>query len=371
MPENKGRVLYVGGFELPDRNAAAHRVLNNAKILKELGYEVLFCGVDSAIKEILLTPQNISGFESIPRPYPTSTKQWIKQMCDISVYTAILEKYPDVKYLFAYNLHALPLVRLLRLCRKKGIKLIADCTEWYPYNFSLSPIKFIKWLDVLLYMRVFHKRCDGMIAISTYLADYYKKHIKNIVVLPPLVDLEGEKYHTDGFKNDVLTMVYSGSPAASKESLGEVVKALDSLGSLSFKFNIVGITADQFGEIYGFVPNNKKIEFLGRVSHTEALNAVKTADYSVVIRPKLRMTMAGFPTKFAEAISCGTAVIANDTSDLANYLKDGKNGHIVSCDHLEEDLYKIISMGKKPHVETETFNYKNWVSRFEEFLKSF
>ena len=37
MPENKGRVLYAGGFELPDRNAAAHRVLNNAKILKALG----------------------------------------------------------------------------------------------------------------------------------------------------------------------------------------------------------------------------------------------------------------------------------------------------------------------------------------------
>ena len=46
MFEGKGSVLYVGGFELPDKNAAAHRVINNAKILRELGYRVIFCGVD-------------------------------------------------------------------------------------------------------------------------------------------------------------------------------------------------------------------------------------------------------------------------------------------------------------------------------------
>lgn len=26
-----GTIVYIGGFEMPDKNAAAHRVLNNAK----------------------------------------------------------------------------------------------------------------------------------------------------------------------------------------------------------------------------------------------------------------------------------------------------------------------------------------------------
>ena len=39
---SKGSIIYIGGFELPDKNAAAHRVLNNAKIIRELGYEVFF-----------------------------------------------------------------------------------------------------------------------------------------------------------------------------------------------------------------------------------------------------------------------------------------------------------------------------------------
>ena len=40
--EMKKTVLYIGGFQLPDKNAAALRVLGNAKILTELGYRVVF-----------------------------------------------------------------------------------------------------------------------------------------------------------------------------------------------------------------------------------------------------------------------------------------------------------------------------------------
>ena len=38
-------ILYVGGFELPDLNAAAQRVLANALILRDLGYRVGLVGV--------------------------------------------------------------------------------------------------------------------------------------------------------------------------------------------------------------------------------------------------------------------------------------------------------------------------------------
>ena len=40
--DDKGVILYIGGFELPDRNAAAQRVIGIAKGLRELGYEVVF-----------------------------------------------------------------------------------------------------------------------------------------------------------------------------------------------------------------------------------------------------------------------------------------------------------------------------------------
>lgn len=371
MPGNKGTVLYIGGFELPDRNPAAHRVLNNAKILKTLGYNVVFCGVD---KEITVSSEKadlISGFESYPIPYPKSNKQWVKQMLDISCYSNIISKYADIKIVICYNLHAVPLAKILKLAKTKGFKVVADCTEWYENKFSLNPIKLIKSVDTYLCMCHYQKKCDGMIAISNFLGNYYKKYIKNTIVLPPLVDLDDPKYQTDNIGRDnITTICYSGNPAALKEALGDVVRSLNKFDDLQFIFKVVGITKESFIQIYGIEPNDKKIEFLGRVPHINALNTVKNSDYSVIIRPKSRITSAGFPTKFSEAISCNTAVIANDTSDLADYLKDGKNGHLVSLDNLESDLRYILSQKEKPIVVRRIFDYHNWTAKIEQLLEN-
>lgn len=372
MPENKGTVLYVGGFELPDKNAAAHRVLNNAKILRELGYNVVFCGVDREISASAQSAEIISGFESYPVPYPKSRKQWLKQMLNIGQYSYLINKFSNIRIVICYNLHAAPLAKLIRLCRRNNIKIVADCTEWYENKFSFNPVKLIKCIDTFLCMRVFQKKCDGMIAISNYLAEYYKKSVKSIMVLPPLVDLGDEKFafQTPKTENDIPTFVYSGSPSASKESLGDVVKCFDNITDLDYRLIIVGVTAEQFSAMYGFSPKSNKIEFRGRVPHKEALNAVRQSDYAIIIRPRTRVTMAGFPTKFVEAISVGTAVIANDTSDLSLYLKDGKNGYLADEKNLEHSLRDVLAAPINKNVSKEQFNYKNYITVTEKFFKS-
>ena len=40
-------IIYIGSFEMPDKNAAAHRVLNNARNLRELGFNVVFVGLNA------------------------------------------------------------------------------------------------------------------------------------------------------------------------------------------------------------------------------------------------------------------------------------------------------------------------------------
>lgn len=370
MPENKGTILYVGGFELPDKNAAAHRVLNNAKIFRELGFNVVFCGVNREITSDENYTELISGFDSMPTSYPASAKQWIKQMLDSKHYMKMFSLYKDIRLVICYNLHSVPLARLLHFCKKRGIKLIVDCTEWYENKFSLNPIKLIKCVDTFLCMRVFQKKCDGMIAISSYLADYYKRSVKHTVVVPPLVDLEDEKFIFGGEKpqNEITTLVYSGSPSASKELLGEVVKCLNNITDLDFRLKIVGIDYEQFCSMYNALPDREKIEFMGRVPHKNALQTVRESDYAIIIRPKTRVTMAGFPTKFAEAISVGTAVIANATSDLADYLKDGNNGYLVDTNNLEKELRNILMAQKKNNVNKEQFYYKKYLSLFKKYF---
>lgn len=371
MPEYKGTILYVGGFELPDKNAAAHRVLNNAKIFREIGYNVVFCGVNRNITADDDCKEVIAGFDSMPAPYPASSKQWIKQMLDSKHYLKMFSLYKDIRIVVCYNLHAVPLAKLLHFCKRRGIKLVADCTEWYENNPSLNPIKLIKCIDTFLCMRIFQKKCDGMIAISSYLADYYKRSVKHIVVVPPLVDLEDKKYIFDCEKpqNEITTLVYSGSPSTSKEALDELVKCLNNITDSNFKLKIVGIDYEQFCSMYNVLPDREKIEFMGRVSHKTALQTVRESDYAIIIRPKTRVTTAGFPTKFAEAISVGTAVIANGTSDLAKYFANGKNGHLVALENLQKDLQKILSSNIIPQTENGIFDYRKYKDTFEIFFR--
>ena len=49
--DSEKTILYIGGFELPDKNAAAHRVLSNAKLFKLLGYNTVFIGTDKSGKK--------------------------------------------------------------------------------------------------------------------------------------------------------------------------------------------------------------------------------------------------------------------------------------------------------------------------------
>lgn len=367
---HKGTILYVGGFELPDKNAAAHRVLSNAKIFRELGYNVVFCGVNREKVNTDNAVEDIEGFVSMPLPYPISDKQKISQAFSIDHYIKVFSKYSDIKLVVCYNLHSVSLAKLLRFCKKRNVKIVADCTEWYPNEISVNPISIIKSVNTFLRMQVYQKKCDGIIAISSYLAEYYKNTVSSIVVVPPLIDLQNEKYIFDGEKpvNDCTTLLFSGNPAVVKESLGDVVKSLGKLTDLNFKLKILGVDYKRFTEIYGNIPVCEKIEFFGSVSHEEALKKVWESDYALVVRPETRVTLAGFPTKFAEAISLGTPVIATNTSDLSEYLQDGKNGFIVDINNLENDFRKILSSNQKVTVQKDTFDYRLWIPKIQSFL---
>ena len=92
------KILYIGGFELPDKNAAAQRVMANAKLLGEMGFDVSFIGISN---DIVNAPHIVDGFASNPVPYPIGTKQWIYQITTFVDTKVILDKKPD--YVILYN----------------------------------------------------------------------------------------------------------------------------------------------------------------------------------------------------------------------------------------------------------------------------
>lgn len=382
-------IIYIGGFEFPDKNAAAHRVLSNGKILRDLGYNVVFIGIDKSLEansNISDTKSNIQGFDTWAIPYPKSVMDWPKYLSDIEHFQTIFELYGDVCVVVAYNYQAVALNRLKKYCWKHGCKIIADCTEWYSSKDSGLLFKMIKGTDSFLRMRIIQKQLDGLIVISNYLEEYYNKCSK-IIKIPPLVDLNEEKWKasSDSCRDNRVKLIYSGSPGRDKDKINYLIDILYEFRDKdNFMMEIVGLSKEQFTN--DFPDYNwkletlfQKIKFHGRVSHNQSLEILKNADVCMFIREDNLTTKAGFPTKFVESISCGIPVITTKTSDLNDYLSVGINGYFIEGIASEEtkNLLNEILFTNPPKmkdlknnylVDNKIFYYKNYKDAFEKFL---
>lgn len=376
--DKNGTVAYIGGFEMPDRNAAAQRVKNNGKVLSELGYEVVFCGVDKTIPKDAETPLEAWGHPSYPARYPRNAAEWFRTLVDFSHVRRVLDAIPDLRFVFAYNMHSRPLSALLRYCKKRGVKVIGDVTEWYENRFTLSPVGFLKWRDTERVMKRLHKRVDGMIAISRYLENYYSPFISRILRLPPLVDIHEAIWNVPVIDpSPKVEFVYTGIAGRDKDLLGMIVGCFASLASeYDFIFRVIGITEDEFRtdfpDFADRLPSlDDKIVFCGRVPHSESVAALRRADYCIFIREATRKNNAGFPTKFAECATAGVGVIANAISNIGDFFPR-ENGHLLEspdAESVKAALIAALEKGKIGHQATDEFDYRRFVPDFECFLE--
>lgn len=355
-------ILYVGGFVLPDCNAAAHRVLANARILRDLGYNVFFLNYSEDVK----TPRVVdySGFTCFECPL----REWNGAVgrIDTDRIEEVVGALPNLSCIIAYNYPSPALARLIRLCRKRKIACIGDITEWYSAR-DVSLVKApLKFADTAWRMRLLNKRMDGLIVISGYLERYYRGKVPTVVI-PPLVDADDPKWENPARPPHAGTrLVYAGRPSRTKERLDLVVGAvLAQDPSDGVSLDVVGVTEEGYRSIYGSSPEDPRIRFLGRVPHEDALQVVKDADYSVVVRDDNRVTRAGFPTKFAESVTCGTPVICNANSDLAEWVGKGC-GVLVDEGRLAEGIRGAVK-NRTAVVDRRLFDYR----RFEEPLGRF
>lgn len=363
------RVLYLGGFELPDKNAAAQRVIANAMLLREMGFEVSFIGIS---KDIENAPKIVNGFVSNPMPYPTNTVEWMHQIFTFVETDGILKRKPD--YVVLYNFPAVASLRILSVCHKKGIKVIHDLTEWESNN-RWSPADIMRKIDINLRMRYCMKKMDGVIAISRYLYDYYKPYT-NVILVPPTVDLSNPKFCRDReltATEGLTKLVYAGSVGlvANKDRLDFIIKEVNNLPNV--QLDIVGMTKEQFLHIFGNEMEIKhNIKFHGRVSHAEAVKRVCDADFQMLIRDNTLKNKAGFPTKLVESFSCCIPLIATVSSNICDYLKDGENGFLVTENNsLGEAIRKVsnLSLAEKIKMKENCkkftgFDYHNYKNEF-------
>ena len=373
------KILYIGGFELPDKNAAAQRVVANAKLFTALGYEVKLVGLSNKDYNKQF---EYEGLDCINLKYPNSSINWFKYIMSVSTYLNIIDEFQPI-IVIAYNHPAVALKRLYCYGKKHGIKVLSDCTEWYKGKGSFIH-KIIKDWDISYRMNKVQCQIDGIIVISKYLEDFYKKkNVANILRLPPLTDMSNpkwEKARRSIEKYDEIRLIYAGNPGK-KDRLDYIIDALSSIVQkhhINLNFTIVGKNKDEVTSIYNYKKEIPEfVHFLGRLPHEEVLYNLANSDFQVFIRENNRITTAGFPTKFVEAISSGILVLTNPTSDINTFLHAGVNGFLIdttSEETIHSSLFKVLSLKRnevdalKAKLDRTQFDYHKFIDKTEAFF---
>lgn len=358
--ENPKTILYVGGFELPDKNAAAQRVIPIAKAIRELGSKVVFLNyAGSAFQKQW---KEYYGFQCFECP-----QQGIySHLTDIRDVEEIVNSQ-RITHIIAYNYPSIALVKLQRLCKKKGIQVIADVTEWYVAQGSLL-FRIIKTFDTEYRMRYLHIKCDAVIAISEYLYQFYMNKVRTVKI-PAIVDIKEIKRKNYNYSSKEKTVfVYAGSPGGSqKERIDFIIDAIEQVKKIkNVSFHVIGMSKEEYEKCYQREYHGEATEFYGQLPHRAVVEHIINADWTIVIRDKNKVVQAGFPTKIAESIACGTPVLANRFSNICEYL-DETNSILCEIDEIEYAIERACAL--RLTIDRSLFDYHRFKNILREVLR--
>jgi len=368
----KRTILYVGNFSFPYGNAAGKRVYANGRLLRELGYDVIYIGTDKGAggpQHLMSTGKEFDGFAYYNFPYPNGNMDWLKFT---SLFRGLLgflsakNLTESLCLVIYYGSPSLSLfdTKLIRYCRANKIKVVADCTEWAYARTGHPLFDAVRWADTTYQKAYANRRADGVIAISSYLANYYSTHGLLTVTIPPLSAVECP-FPEDGRDMKTRpTIAYAGLTFGKSKRIRDCNRLKDRIDKTvellcaarrhgsEFTFNIYGFTKEEYlqaipSQIQYVEELGPDIAFHGYRPNEEVTQAVADSDFTILLRDVSRGTTAGFPTKVSESISCGTPVITTRTSDLEQYIVEGKSGYFLDlADELRamEQLQSILAL---------------------------
>lgn len=372
------KVLICSYFKFPKGDAGAIRCEKFAYMLKDLGYDVLVVGLGDAcnfetldFNDIKYTSLRLSG-----SGFSTKVKSRLGFWKNLKMVMA--DYNPDI--VIMGDMRPYVTVKLKSYCKKNSIKLLHDSVEWYsPEQFKFGVFS-LDCINKNILNRYLIDKSVRVVSISSYLHNHFsKKGIKSVnipIVLAPS-DLCEEKNC-----GEVVQFMYAGQPGK-KDNLHMFLEAFYLLPEEfkgKFKLHIIGCTKEQI--IASGIPSEHveklgdSLEIYGRVPHNKVLEIFKVIDFTLLMRsPVQRYAKAGFPTKMPESLSRSTPMIANLTSDIGLYLKDGYNALIVSeytVKSMSEALVRALSLSQDERKTMRENAYKTASTQLQytEFLES-
>lgn len=400
----KKTVLYIGNFSFPFGNASGKRVYANGKILSDLGYNVIFIGMDQNISNkmnLIKTKKIFDNFTYYNFSYPQGNLEWLNYIAVFNEIKSLLEKeniLKDVEIVINYGSLRISLLnwKLNNYFKEHGVKVVVDVVDWLTVKTKNPIFDLVKWADNTFKRSFINKHVDGIIAISNFLSDYYTKNGCKTLILPPLSSNKNIIFEPNIKNSNKKIITYAGLPFRKGQPIQDYNKLKDRIDKTVFLFNKLkkdGI--DFIFNIYGFtkeeyliaIPVHKQIIeelgvsviFHGHKPNNEVVDSVSKSDFTILLRDINRDTTAGFPTKISESISYGTPVITTNTSDLSKYIVEGKSGFFINIKDMDKAVskLKLILMKDKEEIlsmkyfcqNNNPFFYTNFIKSTSDFIK--
>lgn len=353
---NRPLIVYFGPFLLPNRNAACVRVISNAKIFRDLGYDVDIVGFESKpSSEGKLSSSdpsiNLYSYPASPAGYLSSFR-----INPMSAITHLRQRGADrqITHVICYNYPSFAQAGLQFWCKANQSNFLPDITEWNTEISSANPVSLIRGLDTSVRIRLLAKFADALIVTSSMVADYFgTKKSRPIANLPTLFDKSQIETHIKQPRSQEAplrlmfvgpgfdTSLTSVPPASMKERVDlivDVALAVSKMGKET-TLEFFGLTADQyFHAIEGNDKRRNEIEavvnFRGRVPNEEIIDALASSEFSMIFRDNKPANNAGFPTKFAESLMSGTPVIIDEIEAVKTYFD---NEHVLQLERADPE----------------------------------
>jgi glycosyltransferase involved in cell wall biosynthesis len=344
---NKQLILYTGNFRFPDGDAAAARVLGIGYALRAAGYEVIFGGGESGGRAEDRASAGgfvFHGFSYDPQGgIDRGGASGLRRILQVSSSAGQIARWVrsfagrGLAAVIAYGPATPLMASLRRTTRSLEIPLLLDLTEWHTgATLPGGPLGY-RNLDSQLRMRLLYPRADGIIAVSSLLERHYRAAGCEAIRIPPLVDLEDPKWKA-GWRapSEALRLMYAGNPG-NKDLLGPIIRAVVAPRERArrIELHLLGPSAEEAlaladCELTSTRGKGAEVICHGRMAQNEVPAVVGGMDFTVLLRRNDRNANAGFATKVVESLSSGVPVITNITSDLADFIRHGREGLIVN-----------------------------------------
>lgn len=400
MSDN-GVIIYVGNFDYPNGNAAGKRVLGNLEAMKKAGYKTACLCFRNNNFNSKVEYTDFNGTSRFTVPY-TSGFARLNSKVTNDAFRYVLDKYSNdtIKAVIMYNSLGTTDFNsfVIRECRRRNIKVYYDIVDYFD---TPQKTRYLRYLMIKRELdRKFKKvlpKCDGWIAISSFLRERMADPSKTIIV-PPLAVTKSQKSErkpSDTVSFSYATYVRSKNRPISqwKDRVDAYIDVFNKVSKIetkrSFQINFMGFDKQQMIEVFPEEVREeyrKKIDdlddhikYFGKMNNDEVQEIIKNSDFTILLRDSKTCNNAGFPTKVSESISLGVPVVVNPTSDIASYIKDNDNGIVVPApddiDGIVERIVQVLNMDdsdlqklRDGACKTEGFYYESYSEIFKEYF---